>query len=519
MKNKILTIITLLTFLLGFAERIEAKPGKIKLSKTIIYEGEVEDKAPKGQGTLRCLDPSDKEVSVIVINGVFDGLTIDNAKLSTLGFHGLELQGPLKLAIDESEKNKVYLSVNLSKGQLSHDNIDSLGLVFNAIIIENLNVCFLMDKSIKKWSMGNREDDFAKNSEKTVELLGINCPNELSSFDYLTSDLSKAEGTICLSEEALALKGHVKYNFNNGDIYKNKILNYSLTGYLEFTDNGWKGKRVFKNGIKVQAEKGSDDVTIDFPNNRSYKGTLIPDIRIEDLFHKKTNDPFIRFLNGIETVNGKEEKWIDGESFTNRHRRLSHSLDEDLVAAIEGDSLSEDQAETIMEERIQERERAYEESHPSGTGGDVLQKWFGKSDVTFKCNASGEVYKEMVKGKMRSSGEGLAELGIEEGEIIYDCTLVLNANGNGKLITYLRPSERSRQIQRIHYTAYGTKQRHFDYVQQFCDAISGKDLIEGHWTIEDGKIILGKKSLKIDSDDLTITYNHVVECCTLRLIK
>lgn len=518
MKNKIITIITLLAFLLGFAERIEAKPGKIKFSKTIIYEGEVENKEPKGQGTLRCFNLSDKNNPVIEINGVFNGLTVDAAKLSTSGCHGLELQGPLKLAIDESEKNKVYLSVNLQKGQLSHDNIDSLGLVFKAIIIENLNVCFLMDKSIKKWSMGNREDDFAKNSEKTVELLGINCPNELSPFDYLTSDLSKVEGVVCLSESVLSLKGHVKYIFKNCDTYKDSILNYARTGYLEFSQNGWKGKRVCSNGMIVQAEEGNDTVTIEYPNNRSYKGTLTPGTRIEDIFRKKENLT-INFHNGIETVNGKEEKWIEGESFTNRHRRLSNSLDEDLVAAIECDSLSENQAETIMEERIQERKRAYEESHPSGTGGEVLQKWFGRSDVTFKCNASGEVYKEMFKGKMRSSGEGLAELGIEEGEIIYDCTLVLNANGNGKLITYLRPSERSRQIQRIHYTAYGTKQRHFDYVQQFCDAISGKDLIEGHWTIEDGKIILGKKSLKIDSDDLTITYNHVVECCTLRLIK
>ncbi len=59
MRKKIIIFI-LLTFILGYATKVEGKSGKLNLSKTIIYEGEVQKKEPCGFGTIKCVDPENK---------------------------------------------------------------------------------------------------------------------------------------------------------------------------------------------------------------------------------------------------------------------------------------------------------------------------------------------------------------------------------------------------------------------------------------------------------------------------
>ena len=75
------------------------------------------------------------------------------------------------------------------------------------------------------------------------------------------------------------------------------------------------------------------------------------------------------------------------------------------------------------------------------------------------------------------------------GDFVYHATLYLGSDGYGTFSYTVNPSEQARRNNRIHYKRNGMRVRHYDYVNELCSIVSGKDSTSGNWKIEDGKIV------------------------------
>ena len=85
--------------------------------------------------------------------------------------------------------------------------------------------------------------------------------------------------------------------------------------------------------------------------------------------------------------------------------------------------------------------------------------------------------------------DGLKGLQIALGDFYYDCKLVLKSDYTGVFTFSAAPSEQAKACQTVHLKRNGQNQRHHEYVQAFFDtAFSGKNKVEGKWSIVDGEI-------------------------------
>ena len=88
----------LLMFTIGFTA--SAKPGKIKYGKFLVYEGEVTDKQPSGNGVLTAINPDNKKENVFKIEGVFNGTNISNPTITSQGFMpNMEVHGNVQIEV------------------------------------------------------------------------------------------------------------------------------------------------------------------------------------------------------------------------------------------------------------------------------------------------------------------------------------------------------------------------------------------------------------------------------------
>ena len=58
--------------------------------------------------------------------------------------------------------------------------------------------------------------------------------------------------------------------------------------------------------------------------------------------------------------------------------------------------------------------------------------------------------------------------------------------------------------------------RHYDYVNELCSIVSGKDSTSGNWKIEDGVISVGNRTFQISDDNKSVTWDFW-ERCTLKI--
>ena len=93
----------------------------------------------------------------------------------------------------------------------------------------------------------------------------------------------------------------------------------------------------------------------------------------------------------------------------------------------------------------------------------------GKNSATFKYYGMGI--------RTTSVEQAMREMGLDWEDLIYDVTLTINANKTGKITYRIIPKKKKKNNQRIHYRKNGMKQRHYDFVSAFCDAVSHKGII------------------------------------------
>ena len=142
--------------------------------------------------------------------------------------------------------------------------------------------------------------------------------------------------------------------------------------------------------------------------------------------------------------------------------------------------------------------------------GSIADEWFkGKNSVTF--------YGKEVGSPTTESVGGFKQLGLVEGDIIYECTLVLRKDGSGTVTYKLFPSESSFNNQRIHYRKDGVKIRHGEFVTDFCNAINNDAKPEnGKWSIDGLKLTFDDRNFEISEDHKKLVWEFL-EYCNLYL--
>lgn len=493
---------TMLLILSFFCVTTYAKPEKIKYGKHILYVGETiklqGEKVPYGQGVLTLFE-KDKDDPTINIVGEFRPndqnskgmLIIENASMRSTYIGVRSFSGKISCSI-EADKNNSNVSL-LFDGAINHSPILVAGKGISEIGVNELCLKLSYDKEQKAWN--------AQLENPNCEILDQRIPAVLSNLNYAESDIQTVISEVTYSNGEITFDNPT-FKLKDGGSFSNNKLTFSDGSYYVINGNKWHGSKKFADGVLTKNEN-SEDCHISYNNGNTYDGTikakLVNLVRAKEI--KETE-----YVDGVLTSNGTSEKWINGESFTKRHERLSGFLDADLVAAVEDGSLSESAATQKQEELNRQREEAKKKANVE----ELLQEWFGNSNtVTFKAKAIGKPTKESLGG--------FRELGLKVGDIVYDCTLVLRKDNTGTVTYRLSPSEQTTADQTIHYKNNGAKIRHGAYVAEFCNTINGSAEPEsGEWSIDGGVLKFKKWNFEISEDHKKITWKFL-EYITLEL--
>lgn len=491
---------TMLLVLSLFCVTVYAKPEKIKYGKNILYVGGTYklngEKVPYGQGLLTLFD-KDKDIPTIEIAGEFQSINqnskgmykIEEASLRSTGMSIRSFSGTINYSI-EADKNNSNVSL-LFDGAINHSPILFAGKGISEIGVNELCLKLSYDKEQKAWN--------AQLENPNCEILNQRIPAVLSNLNYAESDIQTVISEVTYSNGEITFDNPT-FKLKDRGSFSNNKLTFSDGSFFVLNGKKWHGSKKLANGVLSKKET-SENCQITYNNGRTYEGTIKTTL-IDLIKAKEIGEA--EYVDGVLTSNGTSEKWINGESFTKRHERLSGFLDADLVAAVEDGSLSESAATQKQEELNRQRE----EDRKSEIVKGILDDWFaGRNQITFKGKEIGRL------------SEASAGIGFVEGDILYDCKLVLNKDGNGTFTYKLSPTESAFNNQRIHYMRSGGKQRHGDFVTDFCNTINSKLGSEsGKWYIDGSKLKFGDYSITISEDRNKIEL-MLIDYCTLYLVK
>ncbi len=484
----LLKITMFLLFLLCFAEGY-AKDKKLKLSKNIVYVGEVLDKQPYGKGQIKCLDPEDKENPTVTIEGRFNRGKITNAELHTKGFDGFAVLGDFDYFIEtDNDKNQfLYVhTVYASKVYYSHNSISQNSSSPAFMKINGIDVSFRFDKKAESWDyqLIDKSNATQESITQIVEFAN-KCPEGLYPFGYNDSNLSKSLCPITISKGGLVLSGGITYKFNNSDEYSNGTLTINQKGVFNIkSDTEWNGYREFTDVVVKKKTNDQNTVTIEYKNGDLFEGVINSGMDIRAILGYNANSANIQPWEGTGKVNGKPEKWVKGETLTNKHKRLSVFLDEDLVLEVENGSITEDQGKNEMKRR--KEESAYQKTLAT------MRKYWGNNKVVVFM---GDVTLSEKNNQVLSSFMG------------FDRTYI-----GGKAILYLDDSNRGRFLMLPTPTAkaYSAGRGTALQIYTFCNDYATLKY-KGIWEIENGIIYVdGKECGGISSDGTTVTHNGML---------
>lgn len=151
---------SLLTFILTLLVCVGVDAKDVKLSKNIIFEGEVSSKVPTGRGTLKLIAKNPKyneDEEVFSIRGDYSGSEITNLSMSSggYGFKGKSLDMNFKHAnyVLNAKENTLSITCNGFNVGIDPDEIVDSN--------EEYRFEFVFDKSTKKWNIVNYPDNFS----------------------------------------------------------------------------------------------------------------------------------------------------------------------------------------------------------------------------------------------------------------------------------------------------------------------------------------------------------------------
>lgn len=358
---------------------LHAKEGKIKYGKYVIYEGQIEDKQPKGHGVL-ILTESDNE-SFIKIEGEFNGNTITKVKVDGIVHdYGKVNVGSINVVYNDihNKNTDIEFIFNDVELYLERPNVPSTigGIAIKKLKIDISKVVLHCEKSQNEYSGFYLNFSYKFINKYTTGTVGIlSMPDILKRLNY--NDISMVDkGEIDVELQDCAGKyldntnNIIKYIDNNGDYFSLIVLKdgteieYNKITYpngdkIEITNDGkgWIGTRHLSDGTKVTSEKVRNNYIINITKlkeKETYTGSL------EDIFAPLYPKSTYAIYTGTQTVNGITTKWIKGETFEARHERLKNILSPKWLALVEAGQVSETQARVAIQNEKDEKRRAEE---------------------------------------------------------------------------------------------------------------------------------------------------------------
>ena len=318
-----------------------AKAEKIKYGKYIEYEGGVfkyqGEKLPFGKGTLSLLS-YEKDSYPVIIEGDFQSRTQDesgrrlirNATIRSNYPHFLSFKGTIYFSTSDDKKNqKLTLSLD---GNVSHRHI-----LLNSKSVSDLNV----KKLVISYSFHNGKRAWELNVEEPIcETTTFEMPSELSILGYKKYDVEKVIGFVSIGEDNHQ-NHQLTYNLKNGGTFAGNRLSFSDGSYFVVKNGKWSGTKKFADATITKSDN-NDNFKVVYMNGDTYNGTLFSSDPHDIMAMSDVKQ--IRYKDGIFTSQGKTEKWINGESPTAIHNRLSGTLTPELLTAVEDGSLTEAEA-------------------------------------------------------------------------------------------------------------------------------------------------------------------------------
>lgn len=484
-----------------------------KITKLIYFDGSVDKKKPIGHGKLILDRYRQVEDADYYIEGNFSDDKITNAVFYINGnAKAGTITGDFGFAINEKEST-VTLTLNnvtfsCSKNEFYRYDLEHISL--GTVVIGN-------NKDSNWKGMGFIQD--------YIYNIRMDLP------DIYPLELMPLIASSQCTREAL-----VKINCKKG-------IGFFDVEDVQFISNNYK----FKNGATyrsiddesgVYETPGSDVLQVKFEN----KLLLLKNNSIIQLKDKSTlkitNWKILNVLWGDDTKRGKWDIEVDGEItfadgakyngtlllsqlsrgedgwgmtvynyFKNRAPQDLY-LDYGKLISSQGTVTEYIHNKTREEIEAEKKTRLLAEEKAQAEVQGILDDWFaGRNQITFKGKEIGRL------------SEASAGIGLVEGDILYDCKLVLNKDGNGTLTYKLSPTESAFNNQRIHYMRSGGKQRHGDFVTDFCNTINRKHGSDsGKWSIDGSKLKFCDYSIEISEDRNKIEL-QIIDYCTLYLVK
>lgn len=499
MKN---LLIILLMFTIGFTA--SAKPGKIKYGKFLVYEGEVTDKQPSGNGVLTATNPDNKKENVFKIEGVFNGTNISNPTITSQGFMpNMEVKGNVQIEVIGKIGKVESFSLLLNNIQVV-SKVQDKEATSHGKEITLYKMTLRIGSEDSKWGVsyegGNGE---AKGTFDNIHsVIGNDQRKYGDSEFYGSQDVDNIPKVLSVlgykpNKEQLAL--HIeKDRFIIDDSYfdlGNNVYVFYNNFFVNTTNkknifgvegNDWIGTREFANGTTVKKAQEGDHVVINYGNQKKYEGTIMGDVL--SLIKADCDINNVKFKEGY--LYGKENvavRYLFGEPYDSLHKRLQSEMSEELVADVESGKLTEADAITKYQEKIRQEEEAQQAKANEESLRKMLNNHWNADAVAFE-------------GTITSTKEGAdawrAYFGINPAYFTGKAMLVLDCYGVSAFVFVPEPSKSA---------ANGGRGRVLQ-VKNFCQKLT--NVVEkGDYRIEEHILYIDDKKFGTFSSDWK-TFTH-----------
>lgn len=499
MKN---LLIILLMFTIGFTA--SAKPGKIKYGKFLVYEGEVTDKQPSGNGVLTATNPDNKKENVFKIEGVFNGTNISNPTITSQGFMpNMEVKGIVQIEVIGKIGKVESFSLLLNNIQVV-SKVQDKEATSHGKEITLYKMTLRIGSEDSKWGVsyegGNGEAKGTFDNIHSVigndqrkygdsELYGRqdvdNIPKVLSVLGYKPNKEQLAlhieKDRFIIDDSYFDLGNNVYVFYNN--FFVNTTNKKNIFGV---EGNDWIGTREFANGTTVKKAQEGDHVVINYSNQKKYEGTIMGDVL--SLIKADCDINNVKFKEGY--LYGKENvavRYLFGEPYDSLHKRLQSEMSEELVADVESGKLTEADAITKYQEKIRQEEEAQQAKANEESLRKMLNNHWNADAVAFE-------------GTITSTKEGAdawrAYFGINPAYFTGKAMLVLDCYGVSAFVFVPEPSKSA---------ANGGRGRVLQ-VKNFCQKLT--NVVEkGDYRIEEHILYIDDKKFGTFSSDWK-TFTH-----------
>lgn len=499
MKN---LLIILLMFTIGFTA--SAKPGKIKYGKFLVYEGEVTDKQPSGNGVLTATNPDNKKENVFKIEGVFNGTNISNPTITSQGFMpNMEVKGNVQIEVIGKIGKVESFSLLLNNIQVV-SKVQDKEATSHGKEITLYKMTLRIGSEDSKWGVsyegGNGEAKGTFDNIHSVigndqrkygdsELYGKqdvdNIPKVLSVLGYKPNKEQLAlhieKDRFIIDDSYFDLGNNVYVFYNN--FFVNTTNKKNIFGV---EGNDWIGTREFANGTTVKKAQEGDHVVINYSNQKKYEGTIMGDVL--SLIKADCDINNVKFKEGY--LYGKENvavRYLFGEPYDSLHKRLQSEMSEELVADVESGKLTEADAITKYQEKIRQEEEAQQAKANEESLRKMLNNHWNADAVAFE-------------GTITSTKEGAdawrAYFGINPAYFTGKAMLVLDCYGVSAFVFVPEPSKSA---------ANGGRGRVLQ-VKNFCQKLT--NVVEkGDYRIEEHILYIDDKKFGTFSSDWK-TFTH-----------